>query len=177
MRAWQSLGGIGLMLLATPGLPHAMPLSAERLEWHGKTYELLSAPLEQRYPDRVARPRFMPAPLRAAGTGRGYVGSWRLEDDRLYLVNIDGWLCGDAAVRPDDCRRATLADLFGAAADKPVFAQWYSGELTLPDGALLRDGRSGYGALHERTIRITLKAGKVIHIETTDNARRSGTER
>lgn len=160
-------------MLALPWLLHAMPPPrAERLEWHGKNYELRSEPLEQRYPDRVARPRFMPAPLREAGADRGYVGSWRLEDDRLYLVDIDAWLCADAASRAADCRRATLPELFGAAQGKPVFADWYSGELTFPDGALLhRDGTS-YGALHERTIRITLKAGKVTRIETIDNAQR-----
>lgn len=175
MRAWP--GVIGLLWLALPWFAYAMPLHTERLEWHGKTYELLSEPLEQHYPDRQARPRFMPAPLRAAGDERGYVASWRLEEDRLYLVDIDTWFCAAATVRSVDCRRATLAELFGTAPGGEVSADWYSGELILPDGALLPGDRAGYGAPHERTIRITLKAGKVTRIETIDNAHPRKTER
>lgn len=176
MSACQWPSGIGLLLLALPWLLHATPPRAERLEWHGKAYALLSEPLEQRYPDRQARPRFMPAPLRAADD-RGYVGSWRLEDDRLYLVDIDTWLCADAAAATGDCRRATLAELFGATQGGQVFANWYSGELIMPDGALLPGDGTGYGAPHERTIRITLKAGKVTRIETIDNAHPRKAER
>lgn len=177
MLARQWPGGIGLLLLVLSWGLHAMPPRAERLEWHGKTYALFGEPLEQRYPDRAARPRFMSVPLDPAGTDRGYIGSWRLEDDRLYLVDIDGWLCAEAAVSSADCRRANLAELFGTARGTPVFAEWYSGELVLPDGDPLPGMETGDSALHERTIRITLKAGKVTRIETIDNVQEPGRER
>lgn len=159
-RGWR--GRLALSCLLLPLAAQAQP--PERLEWHGRTYELKSDPLAQRYAGRE-RPRFMPAPLRAASDEeRGYSGRWRLEDDRLYLVDIDTWLCLDAAVYVGECHRATLPELFGVAPGKPVFAEWYSGELVLPDAPSSRSG--------ERAIRITLKAGKVTRIERVGPAHR-----
>ncbi|MGO4701844.1 hypothetical protein [Dyella sp. 2RAB6] len=151
-----------LLLMLLPWAAQALP-PPERLEWHGRTYAVLGDPLAQRYAGRD-RPRFMPAPLHTAtDEERGYSGRWRLEDDRLYLVDIDSWLCIDAAVYAGECHRVTLPELFGVAPGKPVFADWYSGELVLPPDALSSRAR-------ERTIRITLKAGKVTRIETVDEA-------
>ncbi|MEV8521565.1 hypothetical protein ABZR86_17340 [Dyella marensis] len=158
-----SRGWLALSCLLLPLAAQALP-PPERLEWHGRTYELKSDPLAQRYAGRE-RPRFMPAPLRAASDDeRGYSGRWRLEDDRLYLVDIDTWLCLDAAVYVGECHRATLPELFGVAPGKPVFAEWYSGELVLPDALSSRAS--------EPAIRITLKAGRVTRIERVDPAGR-----
>lgn len=160
-RGWP--GRLALSCLLLPWAAQATP--PERLEWHGRSYQLIGDPLAQRYAGRD-RPRFMPAPLRAvADDERGYSGRWRLEDDRLYLVDIDTWLCLDAAVYVGECHRATLPELFGVAPGKPVFADWYSGELVLPGAAPVP------AADHERTIRITLKAGRVTHIEMVGQAR------
>lgn len=157
-------GRLALSCLLLPWAAQALP-AAERLEWHGRSYELVGDPLAQRYAGRD-RPRFMPAPLRAATDDeRGYTGRWRLEDDRLYLVDLDTWLCLDAAVYVGECHRATLPELFGVAPGKPVFADWYSGELVLPDALSSRAG--------ERTIRIMLRAGRVTHIETVDEGQPS----
>lgn len=152
-------GRLALSCLLLPWTAQAFS-PPERLEWHGRTYDVLGDPLAQHYAGRE-RPRFMPAPLRSATDDeRGYTGRWRLEDDRLYLVDIDTWLCIDAAVYAGECHRATLPELFGVAPGKPVFAEWYSGELVLPDAVSSR--------AMERTIRITLKAGRVTRIETVD---------
>jgi hypothetical protein len=158
--------GMGWLLFSLPfGLLHATTPLAERLEWHGKVYRLMALPLEQRYTAGLARPGFMSAPLdTAGGDGRGYVGSWRLEDDRLYLLEIESWLCKGAAVRKADCRKATLDDVFGNGAKAPVFADWFNGDLVLLD----REARAVADShvANSPTIRITLKAGKVTHIET-----------
>lgn len=165
-RACRWPGWLALSCMAwLPGLSLALPAGPERLEWHGKTYDLLSEPLEQRYPGGQGRPRFHAEPGRDAGAGRGYAGRWRLEDDRLYLVDIDTWLCGGGVSDDAGCRRATLPILFGAAPGQVVFAGWFSGELVLSETALARPAPGAGGA---RTIRVTLKAGKVTRIETLD---------
>ena len=173
MRVRRWTGWLGLVPLLgglSPGPLHATAQQAERIEWHGKAYLLFTQPLEQRYPDRQQRPSFMVAPLtRAANNARGYIGSWRLEDDRLYLVDIQAWFCKEGATGSADCRKVTVPDLFGDGAKAPVFADWFNGELTLPDGALLRRAPLEYGASYQRTIRITLKGGKVTRIQTVDH--------
>jgi hypothetical protein len=159
------------------GLLQASAQQAERIEWHGKAYLLFTQPLEQRYPDPRQRPSFMVAPLtRAADNARGYIGSWRLEDDRLYLVDIQAWFCKEGASAHADCRKVTVADLFGDGATGPVFADWFNGELTLPDGAPLRQAPLEYGSSYQRTIRITLKGGKVTRIQTIDNTSGAGAD-
>lgn len=156
---WSGL--LWLALLAWPAL--AVTSEPERLEWHGRMYDLANAPLEQRYPEGQGRPRFRAQPAQEGDTGRGYAGRWRLEDDRLYLVDIDAWLCGDGGTSETACRRATLAGLFGPTAGQAVFADWFTGELVLSNSQPPRSARGGQDG---RAFRITLKSGRVTYIET-----------
>jgi hypothetical protein len=157
-----------LALLSWPAF--GAPSPPERLEWHGRIYDLAGAPLEQRYPGGQGRPRFQ-ASAGEAGTERGYAGRWRLEDDRLYLVDIDAQLCDVHTTKQAACRRATLADLFGIAPGRTVFAEWFNGVLVLSPS---RTPPSPQGEADEPTYRITLKAGKVTRIEAVGGRRREG---
>jgi len=163
----------GWLLLGLPlSLLHATAAPApEHLEWHGKVYDLMTQPLEQRYTEAQVRPRFMRAPLQSPRDDRGYVGSWRLEDDRLYLLAVDSWLCRDGATRTSDCRKATLHDVLGEDATTPLFAEWFNGELILASPETASAVSMKYGTARGRTIHITLKAGKVTHIQTLDRDR------
>lgn len=166
MRKGGWLMALGWLLLGFPlGLLHATVSPPEQLEWHGKTYSLATQPLEQRYAGEQVRPRFMRAPLVKAGGDRGYIGHWQLEDDRLYLQDIESWLCSDGAVLKTDCRKVTLNDVFGGGTKAPVFAEWFNGDLVLSSQEPMRE------AAYRQTIRITLKAGKVTHIEMIGNAK------
>ncbi|SFS17894.1 hypothetical protein SAMN05216570_3681 [Dyella sp. OK004] len=159
---------LGWLLLGFPlGLLHATALPPERLEWHGMTYSLATQPLDQRYTGGQVRPHFMRAPLVEADGDRGYIGHWQLEDDRLYLLDIESWLCSDGAALKTDCRKVTLDDVFGVSTKAPVFAEWFNGDL------VLSSQESMHEAAYRHAIRITLKAGKVTHIETVDNMRTS----
>lgn len=165
VRASRWLGRLGLLCLVLPAWTFATPAGPERIEWHGKSYDLLGQPLEQRYPGGQGRPHFRVEAAKGTVVNRGYIGRWRLEDDRLYLVDIDAWFCGDGTgVAP--CRRATLPLLFGAAPGEPVFADWFNGELVLSEAAPQDVARG-------RTIHVLLKAGKVAHIESVDETRGS----
>ena len=171
VRASRRLGWLGLLCLAMPAWTVlATPSSPERIEWHGKSYDLLSEPLEQRYPGGQGRPHFRMEAAKGLGAERGYAGRWRLEDDRLYLVDIDAWFCGNGS-GDVACRRATLPLLFGAAPGQPIFADWFNGELVLSEAAPEHSSRV---AARGRTIHILLKAGKVARIETVDEKRFPG---
>ncbi|MFC4763839.1 hypothetical protein [Dyella koreensis] len=163
MRKGKWLMALGWLLGFPLGLLHATVSPPEQLEWHGKNYNLATQPLEQRYAGEQVRPRFMSAPLVKAGGDRGYIGHWRLEDDRLYLLDIESWLCGEGAVLKTDCRKVTLDDVFGDGTKAPVLAEWFNGDLVLSSQEPVRE------AAYRPTIRITLKAGKVTHIEMIGN--------
>jgi hypothetical protein len=81
---------------------------------------------------------------------RGYVATWEMLGERLYLVGLDGVLRGGQI--------ATVALIFPGFPDR-VFAHWYSGVLRIPMGKLLRYVHGGYGSVYERDQFITVKMG------------------
>ncbi len=62
---------------------------------------------------------------------RGYVGTWAIENDRLYLVKLSGNVVTDGQEQ-----EVGLEALFPGYPDG-VFAHWFTGELRCPRGALL----------------------------------------
>lgn len=74
-------------------------------------------------------------------------------DDRLYLTGLDGWL--------EDGTKVTTAMIFLGFPDK-VFAQWYSGQIRIPQGGLLEYVHMGYGSTYERDLLLEVRCGVVI---------------
>ena len=61
---------------------------------------------------------------------RGYVGAWAIENGRFYLVDLHG--------------------LFMLVGDDPLFADWFSGVLRVPQGELIQYVHMGVGSVFER---------------------------
>ena len=83
---------------------------------------------------------------------RGYVGTWEIIDERLYLLSI-------SAEYPDG-RKAKLKDLFPDY-PKRVFAHWYSGTLRVPRGDMVHYVHMGYASTWEFDVRIKVERGVV----------------
>jgi len=61
----------------------------------------------------------------STGCWRGYIGSWIIEDDKLYLMGLcDAW--GGNGI--------SIGTLFPG--EQKVFAEWFSGEIRTPCGEL-----------------------------------------
>lgn len=84
---------------------------------------------------------------------RGYVGSWEIVNDRLYLVGLRGTL--------EDGTEASLATVFPEFPDS-VFAHWYSGTIRLPKGKQLKYVHMGYGSTFERDLLLDVERGVVV---------------
>lgn len=84
---------------------------------------------------------------------RGYVGTWEIKGDRLYLVELGGRLKNGA--------EATLETVFPGFADR-VFAHWFTGEIRLPQGKILNYVHMGYGSTYERDLLLNIVDGVVI---------------
>lgn len=91
---------------------------------------------------------------------RGYIGSWEIENDRLYLKKISGHLKNGQDV--------TIETLFPGFSSG-VFAHWYSGELRCPRGKLLKYVHGGYASQYEEDIFILIKKGVVISERVVKN--------
>ncbi len=82
------------------------------------------SPLESYFTGVNIRPFFSLAPegLQSTGNGRGYVASWIIIQDKLYLLAIDSWL---------EDKKVSLNDFFQIPEREMVFAEWYSGTIHL----------------------------------------------
>jgi hypothetical protein len=146
----------------------------DELIFKGKTYDLYSNPLRSYYGEDW-KPAFWVAPyIQSSGNWRGYVATWEIIDNKLYLTKIDSWFCNKHIRTKNGCRRVLLRDLFGAKViDGKVAATWFSEELRVPDGKQLEYVHMGYGSIYERDIIFDVKDGKVTKQKIIDNTIRS----
>lgn len=71
---------------------------------------------------------------------RGYVATWLLENDSLFLVRLQTNYCGDNPVE---------VGLFEEFQTNKVFADWTSSTLVRPEGELLNYVHAGYMSIYE----------------------------
>lgn len=121
----------------------------EKLIYHGEQMEMLTEPLIQYFELRGEQPNFH-APMTALW--RGYVGTWEILNDRLYLIDLGGTLESGAI--------ASLRTVFPGYADR-VFAHWYSGTIRVPQGELIEYVHAGYGSVYERDLLLDVERGIV----------------
>lgn len=122
----------------------------EKLEYKGRVSALYSyPPVPTEHPRVISQP-VSPHPISALL--RGYVGTWRIENDRLFLTALEGryTLEGEAVAIPD-----------------------YSGALILPDGVQLgtQPEPGIYRPFFESEIHIHMEKGRVIHEQRVQHRR------
>ena len=122
---------------------------SELLMLEGKQQALCSYPLASYFAlggESVA--------FRASSTAlsRGYIGTWEILDQRLYLIRLQGWLQDESPV--------SLETVFPGYPQR-VFAHWFSGTLRLPQGQLLHYVDGGFGSCYEQDLLIDVTRGVV----------------
>ena len=75
---------------------------------------------------------------------RGYTGTWKIEDGKFYLVNLD-------------------STRYHMTSKQPIFADWFSGTLIVHKGKVLDCSHvtSGYVCTYEETLYIDINKGIV----------------
>ena len=71
---------------------------------------------------------------------RGYIGTWKIKNKKLFLVSLIGFI--------ENNEKVDLNYLFPNK--KEVFADWFSGQIRIPEGNLLKKIRTGYASIFER---------------------------
>lgn len=97
--------------------------------------------------------------MRCTALWRGYVATWILENDSLFLVRIQTNYCSDSPTEID------LTEEFGS---KKVFAEWFNSTITQTEGELLKYVHMGYMSIYEAEVFFTFKSG--ILSEKTKNS-------
>ena len=131
---------------------------AEKLTYQGHTYSMCTQPLDDYFSLADVDPGFDTRSCTALW--RGYVGSWEIRDDRLYLVGLNA--------SRENGSPASLADIFPDFPDR-VFAHWYTGWLRVPQGKMLEYKHMGYASVFEEDLFITIDKGVVTDTHVQSN--------
>lgn len=136
--------------------------SPDRLFYKGKKYSLFNNPLESYYSKSNPRPKqIVKSRSRSSACWRGYIATWKIQNDSLFLKKVKSYT---------GVRKADLKKMFGTEyKNGKVHAKWFSGELKIPQGELLRYVHMGYNSLYEKEIIITVKNGLIVAEEVKDN--------
>jgi hypothetical protein len=130
---------------------------AEKLHYDGEAHAMCDNPLWEYFRLAGIEPNFESD---CTALWRGYVGTWEILDGRLYLVGLNGTLKNGST--------ATVATFFPNNPER-VFAHWYSGELRLPRGKMLKYVHMGYASVYEEDVFIFIDKGVVTHTEVRTN--------
>ena len=130
---------------------------SERLHYSGEDLPMCTNPLSDYFAMGGVNPGFE---SNCTALWRGYVGSWEIVDDRLYLIGISGTLEGGV--------EASLTTMFPDFPDR-VFAHWYSGTIRIPQGKQLEYVHMGYGSTYERDVLLDLQRGIVTKTRVRHN--------
>lgn len=122
----------------------------ERLRYQSEDLAMCTNPLSTYFAIGGFNPRFE---SNCTALWRGYVGSWEIVDDRLYLIGLNGTLEGGS--------EASIATIFPDFPNR-VFAHWYSGTIRIPQGKQLEYVHMGYGSTYERDLFLDIERGVVV---------------
>jgi hypothetical protein len=129
----------------------------EKIIYEGKIYSMCSCPLSPFLKLSKFKNEFI-SPHTALW--RGYVGTWEILVERLYLVE----LVGDFA----DGSLVNLEAIFPGYPNR-VFAHWYSGTVRIPQGKILKYVHMGFGSIYELDLSIKIEKGVVVSVRKDYN--------
>jgi hypothetical protein len=152
------------VLMASVSTGFATGQMSDHLLYKGETVMIFSNPLESYFdkdhprPDKLFR-------FSCTACWRGYVATWKIEKDELYLVKLDEGSCDE------NPKKIPLKKVFPEAKDS-VKATWFSGVIRIPQGKQLMYVHMGYGSIYEKDLFLTFEKGKLIKEEIVDNTKK-----
>jgi hypothetical protein len=131
--------------------------ATETLNYKGEKLRLCAEPLAGYF-----ELKGFEAPFRAPHTAlwRGYVGTWGIVDDRLYLVDLMGWAKSGGKVGLDF--------LFPGCRTR-VFAHWANGLLRATRGKRIRYVHAGFGSVYEHDLLLQFHKGILKSVAMRNN--------
>ena len=92
---------------------------------------------------------------------RGYIGTWKIKHKKLYLVTLVGFI--------ENNEKVNLKYLFPNKTE--VFADWFSGDIRIPEGDLLQNINIGYASVFARDRVLNFNKGQLISETVKDNTK------
>lgn len=91
---------------------------------------------------------------------RGYIATWKITNNKLYLEKIQNF---------SENKTMPLTEIWPEKGDQPVFAEWYSGLLSMPEGELLNYVHMGYSSVYARDRLLRIDSGILVDEKLRDN--------
>jgi hypothetical protein len=106
------------------------PQREDNIIIHGDTLSLTSTPLEEIIGEKADSLRRFLEPLQRINTSctKGYLATWKLENDHLYLIDLKSCL---------DWTPIPLNRIFSLRPGEKVLAEWYTGSLNILSGKVV----------------------------------------
>jgi hypothetical protein len=102
------------------------------------------------------RPKFV---VESTACWRGYYGTWEIKDEKLYLIKLLAYTKGYKEVDIE----------FVFPGKREVFAWWFTGEIRIPLGKLLKYVHSGYDSVFEEDLFLAFYKGILVNSRIEDN--------
>lgn len=135
----------------------------------GEKMDLYSNPLEEYFlKRRKKRPGFYPLDV----CRRGYVATWEIKDNQLFITNLEGDI-ESSSIFSRKVVKCSIKTVFKKAPSTGVKADWFSGKLRIPRGNMTQYEDTGYDSRFERELIVTVERGDVIKIRTLDYTQRT----
>ena len=151
------------LTLVFPANLQATAQKSERLKYEGKTMPMFSTPLEDYFSEQNPRPNGILSSTSTANH-RGYVGDWKIQNERLILT---GLYRQEPITDKDGNNKLSEEEIpaskvFGNDANYPIEADWFSGQLRIPQGEMVRYVHMGFGSQYEKELYLEIKDGEVV---------------
>ncbi|ANM29007.1 hypothetical protein ABI59_04435 [Acidobacteria bacterium Mor1] len=104
----------------------------------------------------------------SSGLWRGYVAEWRIEDEQLWLSDVEV-LSRKPGDQFDTQMRSVMVEMFPD--EDRVSASWFFGHIIIPRGEMVKYVHMGYASEYERYTVLTIKAGQLHARREMDRAR------
>lgn len=120
---------------------------SEKLIFKGRTVEMTCEPLKEYLAEKSIN-----FPLINTACWRGYIGSWEIKDNKLYLISLDDF--SDEGI--------SLHHIFSDYTEAPYHFKQFSGEITFVEGENLEYIHGGFGGVYEYETHLSFKDGCLI---------------
>lgn len=140
-----------LLTLAVAGPLGATAQAPDELKIGDRTHALHSNPL--RPIAETVMKRLPPSQVVSSDLWRGYIATFAVREERLYLDDVRVPVSGDEEYR------SVMKELFDDPA--PRIATWYTGNLIVPPGELVEYVHMGYASTYSAYTIVTVVNGEV----------------
>jgi hypothetical protein len=153
-------------ILCSSILVFATAQQGDRLLLGRKGYSIYTNPLEPYLQDNPGK--LPKSDVVSTALWRGYVATWKVENDRFLLVDVAILRSVSHPGEPGSSTEFSSVMSAMFPGEREVLASWFSGHVIIPDGKLVNYVHMGYASTYEKYILLRVEKGVITRKWATD---------